>query len=113
MIKKFLSIAFLGILLVACKENNTESVQTEEVTPTETIQAETPANQTIETPTETVTPVQVQAQTQQTTNSGPFTQQQQATPTTGQTAPGWSGKPNPAHGQEGHRCDIQVGAILP
>ncbi len=29
------------------------------------------------------------------------------------TAPGFSGKPNPAHGQPGHRCDIQEGAILP
>lgn len=114
MIKKFLSIAFLGILLVACKENNTESVQSEEVTPVETtIPAETPATETTQTPADTTAPVQVQAQTQQTTNSGPFTQQQQAAPTTGQTAPGWSGKPNPPHGQEGHRCDIQVGAILP
>ncbi len=112
MIKKFLSIAFLGILLVACKESNTENVQADKVTPTETIQAETPATETTQTPTETAAPVQVQAQTQQ-TNAGPFTQQQQATPTTGQTAPGWSGKPNPAHGQPGHRCDIQVGAILP
>lgn len=30
-----------------------------------------------------------------------------------QTAPGFSGKPNPEHGQPGHRCDLQVGAILP
>ena len=29
------------------------------------------------------------------------------------TAPGMKGKPNPAHGQPGHRCDIQVGAPLP
>ncbi|YBV31198.1 hypothetical protein ACKVMI_09960 [Paenimyroides ceti] len=29
------------------------------------------------------------------------------------TAPGFSGKPNPAHGQPGHRCDIQVGQTLP
>lgn len=30
-----------------------------------------------------------------------------------QTAPGMQGKPNPAHGQPGHRCDIQVGQPLP
>lgn len=29
------------------------------------------------------------------------------------TAPGMQGKPNPAHGQPGHRCDIQVGDPLP
>ncbi len=32
---------------------------------------------------------------------------------TGVTAEGFSGKPNPPHGQPGHRCDIAVGAILP
>ncbi len=44
-------------------------------------------------------------------NSAPAVIQQAAT--TGVTAPGFSGKPNPAHGQPGHRCDLQVGAILP
>jgi hypothetical protein len=29
------------------------------------------------------------------------------------TAPGFSGKPNPEHGQPGHRCDLEVGQILP
>lgn len=29
------------------------------------------------------------------------------------TEPGMQGKPNPAHGQPGHRCDIQVGQPLP
>ncbi|MCG2610253.1 hypothetical protein LZZ90_01885 [Flavobacterium sp. SM15] len=29
------------------------------------------------------------------------------------TAPGMQGKPNPAHGEEGHRCDIPVGVNLP
>ncbi|MDO5607844.1 MAG: hypothetical protein Q4G08_05240 [Capnocytophaga sp.] len=29
------------------------------------------------------------------------------------TAEGFSGKPNPEHGQPGHRCDITVGAVLP
>lgn len=38
--------------------------------------------------------------------------QQQAMPAQ-QTAPGMQGKPNPAHGQPGHRCDIQVGQPLP
>ena len=32
---------------------------------------------------------------------------------TGTTEPGFSGKPNPPHGQPGHRCDIAVGATLP
>lgn len=32
---------------------------------------------------------------------------------TGVTAEGFSGKPNPPHGEPGHRCDIAVGAILP
>lgn len=30
-----------------------------------------------------------------------------------ETAPGMKGKPNPAHGQPGHRCDISVGQPLP
>ncbi|HLT64746.1 MAG TPA: hypothetical protein VKZ80_00155 [Flavobacterium sp.] len=30
-----------------------------------------------------------------------------------QTAPGMQGKPNPPHGQPGHRCDISVGQPLP
>ena len=38
---------------------------------------------------------------------------QQAQQHTGTTEPGWSGKPNPPHGQPGHRCDISVGEILP
>ncbi|HUH26117.1 MAG TPA: hypothetical protein VLY87_05785 [Flavobacterium sp.] len=37
---------------------------------------------------------------------------QQAAPTQ-QTAPGMQGKPNPAHGQPGHRCDVSVGQPLP
>lgn len=39
-------------------------------------------------------------------------QQQQAMPAQ-QTAPGMQGKPNPAHGQPGHRCDVAVGQPLP
>lgn len=38
---------------------------------------------------------------------------QEAQQHTGTTEPGFSGKPNPPHGQPGHRCDIAVGAILP
>lgn len=37
---------------------------------------------------------------------------QQAVPAQ-QTAPGMQGKPNPAHGQPGHRCDVSVGQPLP
>lgn len=39
-------------------------------------------------------------------------QQPQAMPVQ-ETAPGMKGKPNPAHGQPGHRCDISVGQPLP
>ena len=62
-------------------------------------------------------------------NSKPVKQQAPATPKTveqqividpkmaqqhtGTTEPGFSGKPNPPHGQPGHRCDIAVGVILP
>ncbi len=38
---------------------------------------------------------------------------QQQAPAAQQTAPGMQGKPNPAHGLPGHRCDIQVGQPLP
>ncbi|AVM50934.1 hypothetical protein [Capnocytophaga sp. oral taxon 878] len=38
---------------------------------------------------------------------------EQAQQHTGTTEPGFSGKPNPPHGQPGHRCDIAVGATLP
>jgi hypothetical protein len=34
-------------------------------------------------------------------------------PVAQKTEPGFSGKPNPAHGQPGHRCDIKVGETLP
>jgi len=44
----------------------------------------------------------------QATSSQPAGGQSQFT-----TAPGMQGKPNPAHGQPGHRCDIQVGDPLP
>ena len=43
--------------------------------------------------------------------------QQQAAPQQAmpkqETAPGMQGKPNQAHGQPGHRCDISVGQPLP
>lgn len=115
MVKKFLSVTLLGLLLVACKESNTEA---EQQTQNTTIQVE--QKTTSPTPVESdSTTIQVERQAQpsaQPANAGPFIQpqqNQQTTPTTGQTAPGWSGKPNPPHGQPGHRCDIQVGAILP
>lgn len=41
------------------------------------------------------------------------TLQPQTDVVTGVTAEGFSGKPNPPHGEPGHRCDIAVGAILP
>lgn len=40
-------------------------------------------------------------------------QAMQQAPPAQQTAPGMQGKPNPAHGQPGHRCDVQVGQPLP
>lgn len=61
----------------------------------------------------TATPAKV-ATLQPTANTTPIVQQQpQQAATTGVTAPGFSGKPNPPHGQPGHRCDIKVGEILP
>lgn len=44
--------------------------------------------------------------------STPAEAMQRATPAQ-QTAPGMQGKPNPAHGEPGHRCDVQVGQPLP
>lgn len=35
------------------------------------------------------------------------------TPVAQTTLPGMEGKPNPAHGEKGHRCDIPVGVNLP
>jgi len=35
------------------------------------------------------------------------------TPVAQTTLPGMEGKPNPAHGETGHRCDIPVGVNLP
>src|SRR5690606_31379730 len=66
--------------------------------------------------TTTATPVKAATpQPQPTVNATPsvIQQQPQQPATTGVTAPGFSGKPNPAHGQPGHRCDIKVGEILP
>lgn len=75
-----------------------------------------------------VQPTQAQPQAQPASGKGFLgggnSQAQQATPVAQQapvkqappaqqTAPGMQGKPNPAHGQPGHRCDIQVGQPLP
>lgn len=112
MSKKILSLAFVTLLLFSCKENNAEATQTENTTPvTEAVQPEAQPEQNMQTEN-TATQPQVEVQ-QPATNAGPFIQQQQPQQTTGQTAPGFSGKPNPPHGQPGHRCDVQVGAILP
>lgn len=114
MIRKFLSIAFLGMLLVGCKESNAEAEQVENATPAVETTTSTP-DSAESTDAAQQTQTQTTVQPQQQTNTGPYIQQQQTqqAPTTGQTAPGWSGKPNPPHGQPGHRCDVQVGAILP
>src|SRR5690606_19947784 len=119
MTNKFLSVAFVALLLFSCKEAKTEPVEAENTTPTTTEEVVQPETSAEETPQNTeTTEAQTQVETQQTpTNAGPFTQQPQQntqkTQTTGKTAPGFSGKPNPAHGQPGHRCDIKVGDILP
>jgi len=116
MSKKILSLAFVTLLLFSCKENNAEPTQTENTTPvTEAVQPEVQIEQNMQTDnTATQNQVEVQQTPAAPANTGPFIQQQQQTPqTTGQTAPGFSGKPNPPHGQPGHRCDIQVGAVLP
>lgn len=44
-------------------------------------------------------------------NSG--SQNATPTPAAQQTVAGMKGQPNPAHGQPGHRCDVQVGQPLP
>lgn len=59
-------------------------------------------------PTQTITTTP-QPTPQPTPQSQPATPQ----PVTQTTEPGFSGKPNPAHGQPGHRCDVAVGATLP
>lgn len=62
---------------------------------------------------------QVQNQQPAVTVSQPVEQQINVTPQSTQpvapeqTQAGFSGKPNPPHGEPGHRCDIAVGAILP
>lgn len=61
-------------------------------------------------PAQTITPPVQQAQQSQ-PQSQTITPKPSATAQT--TAPGFSGKPNPAHGQPGHRCDVAVGATLP
>jgi len=58
----------------------------------------TPGNATV---TKTVTP-----------NSNP-TVTTNPTPVVQTTEPGMQGKPNPAHGQPGHRCDVPTGQPLP
>ena len=56
---------------------------------------------------------QTAAPQQQVTQQQIVIDPQQAQQHTGTTEPGFSGKPNPPHGQPGHRCDIAVGATLP
>ncbi|ATA93416.1 hypothetical protein CGC54_03220 [Capnocytophaga canimorsus] len=62
---------------------------------------------------------QVQNQQPAVTVSQPVEQQINVTPQSTQpvapeqTQAGFSGKPNPPHGEPGHRCDIAVGATLP
>ena len=54
---------------------------------------------------------QVQPTSQVQPSNTPQVTPQNATPA--KTEPGFSGKPNPEHGQPGHRCDLKVGEILP
>lgn len=113
MTKKILSLVFVAFLLFSCKESNAEALETATPT-TETVQPEaTQPEQVIQTTenTEAQNKVQAQPTPAAPSNSGPFIQQQNTQ--NAQTAPGFSGKPNPPHGQPGHRCDVQVGAILP
>lgn len=58
-------------------------------------------------------PQQMQVQPQMQTQQAAPQMQPQVAPPAQQTAPGFSGKPNPAHGQPGHRCDLEVGVTLP
>lgn len=107
MTKKILSLAFVAFLLFSCKESNAEALETE-APAIETVQPEASQPEQVIQATEN-TEVQVQApQAPAAPSTAPIIQQQNT-----QTAPGFSGKPNPPHGQPGHRCDLQVGAILP
>ncbi len=116
MTKKILTLSLLSLIFFSCKENNAEN--SAEIVKEPTV--ETPVsdeNITVKDTLTTSTEAAVEVKTETTpVNAGPFTQPQQTTQqpaTTGTTAPGFSGKPNPPHGQPGHRCDIKVGDILP
>jgi len=103
-------------MFFSCKENNAENsseIVQEQTVETPVSDENTIVNDTLTNTTEAIQEVKTESAP---VNAGPFTQPQQTTQqpvATGTTAPGFSGKPNPAHGQPGHRCDIKVGDILP
>ena len=71
-----------------------------------------PLNSAPQTPTNTAT-ISTSTSTEQKAAT-PAQQAPMVVPAPTQTTePGMQGKPNPAHGQPGHRCDIQVGQPLP
>lgn len=107
---------FVAFALISCKENSSETLFVEkEATPaTETIQNETTATEV--TPSENpASEIQAQPGTTTETQVTKFNVEQPQKPAqqTGVTAAGFEGKPNPAHGQPGHRCDVTVGDPLP
>ena len=92
-----LASVIVSMLFVSCKkEEEIKSVE-ETQQPTQTFSGEAWLKQRVGNQGQQVQPVQQQ----------PVQSAQQTTQT--QTAPGM----NPPHGQEGHRCDIAVGAPLP
>lgn len=107
---------FVALAIISCKENSSEALFVEkEATPaTESIQIE-PQSEVTSTENPAIEVKMEEPQTTSTTQVQKFNVEQPQKPAqqTGVTAAGFEGKPNPAHGQPGHRCDIKVGDPLP
>src|SRR5690606_16321683 len=106
---------FVALAVISCKENSSEALFVEkEATPaTETIQNE-PTSEVTSTENPAIE-IKTEPGTTSTTQVQKFNVEQPQKPAqqTAVTAPGFEGKPNPAHGQPGHRCDVKVGDPLP
>lgn len=107
---------FVALAVISCKENSSEALFVEkEATPaTETTQTEPTLTETTATENPTIE-IKPESGTASPTQVQKFNVEQPQKPAqqTGVTAAGFEGKPNPAHGQPGHRCDIKVGDPLP
>ncbi len=105
---------FVAFAVISCKENSSEAlfVEKEAIPETETIQNE-PTTEVTSTENPAIE-IKTEAGANSTTQVQKFNvEQPQQAQQTGVTAPGFEGKPNPAHGQPGHRCDVKVGDPLP